>query len=974
MFAVPGLNNSIQESAFMKSFSISHVISLTLGLVAASLSFSSSVSADGTMECWGAGGTNTGYFPNYGQSMLPTPVPIATNIAAGWTHSMAILSTGNVSAWGSNINNFGTVVNQSVVPGTLGTCTAISAGFYHSMALKTNSVVVCWGDNQYGQCVVPTTLGNCVAVAAGGYHSIAIKSTGLVACWGAGTTFGGVIPHLGQSIVPSTLGTCTKVAGGGYHSVAIKTDGTVTCWGSNQYGQCAVPTTLGVCTQIAAGDVHTVALKSNGTVACFGGGTTTTQNFPEYGQSIVPATLGTCVAIAAGGYHTLVVKTNNSIAAWGSGSSLPITEQDAGQSMVPVSLTQAYSSVAVAAGGRHSMALTHVRYVPSQYATIQSAIDASAPFDTVQVAAGTYAGPIDFVGKNIVVRGASAATTILSGTAGQTSSVVRMMHAEPATARLENFTITGGLTGSPVPGNKSARAGGGVFMYQSAASISSCIIQNNGASFGAGIYLLYCSGVVENCAIRNNSGDAYGGGGLLFDCSTIVRNCEITGNNTVTAGGGLHIVQVSNSNFAPQIVNCSIMNNSTIDRGGGISWQGGLATMQIVDSNIAANAAPLAGGGIYIYPTGGANRTNLVSTDVCSNSYPNITGDYTLDSASHICDCAGDINSDHQIDGIDLAILLSTWGTDGGAYYPKADTNSDGVVNGLDMTSLLSGWGSCASQYGPAWATVLEWTPNPAVVTNATLRNAIVASGSPWRVRDNGTNIEMLLVPAGTFTMGCSASTQYGCNSDENPTHQVTLSAFYIGRYEVTQAQWLAKMGSNPSYFSGSSDSPSRPVERVSWNMIASGSTSFMSLTGLRLPTEAEWEYAYRAGTTTAFHSYPAQPTGFNDDTLLGIIAWYGSNSGNQTHAVGSKYANGFGLHDMSGNVSEWCQDWYSDSYYASSPATNPTGPTTGTYRLLRGGYWGYNSGSCRTSWRLPLPPSYSSDSGGVGFRAARNP
>ncbi|NDG65195.1 MAG: hypothetical protein EBY29_17305, partial [Planctomycetes bacterium] len=359
----------------------------------------------------------------------------------------------------------------------------------------------------------------------------------------------------------------------------------------------AVPTTLGVCTQIAAGDVHTVALKSNGTVACFGGGTTTTQNFPEYGQSIVPATLGTCVAIAAGGYHTLVVKTNNSIAAWGSGSSLPITEQNAGQSMVPVSLTQAYSSVAVAAGGRHSMALTHVRYVPSQYATIQSAIDASAPFDTVQVAAGTYAGPIDFVGKNIVVRGASAATTILSGTAGQTSSVVRMMHAEPATARLENFTITGGLTGSPVPGNKSARAGGGVFMYQSAASISSCIIQNNGASFGAGIYLLYCSGVVENCAIRNNSGDAYGGGGLLFDCSTIVRNCEITGNNTVTAGGGLHIVQVSNSNFAPQIVNCSIMNNSTNDRGGGISWQGGLATMQIVDSNIAANAAPLAGGG-----------------------------------------------------------------------------------------------------------------------------------------------------------------------------------------------------------------------------------------------------------------------------------------------------------------------------------------------------------------------------------------
>ncbi|MSR69827.1 MAG: hypothetical protein EXS17_05725, partial [Phycisphaerales bacterium] len=240
------------------------------------------------------------------------------------------------------------------------------------------------------------------------------------------------------------------------------------------------------------------------------------------------------------------------------------------------------------------------------------------------------------------------------------------------------------------------------------------------------------------------------------------------------------------------------------------------------------------------------------------------------------------------------------------------------------------------------WYTVLEPAPDASVVTNVTLRNAITASGLPWRVRDNGTNIEMLLVPAGTFTMGCSASTQYGCNSDESPTHQVTLTqAFYMGRYEVTQAQWTAKMGSNPSFFvpaNGYSSDTTKPVERVSWNMIASGSSSFMSLTGLRLPTEAEWEYAYRAGTTTAFHSYPAQPNGFNADTLLVNIAWYGSNSGSQTHAVGGKLANALGLHDMSGNVWEWCQDWYGSTYYASSPAANPTGPATGTSRLLRGG------------------------------------
>ncbi len=215
--------------------------------------------------------------------------------------------------------------------------------------------------------------------------------------------------------------------------------------------------------------------------------------------------------------------------------------------------------------------------------------------------------------------------------------------------------------------------------------------------------------------------------------------------------------------------------------------------------------------------------------------------------------------------------------------------------------------------------------------------------------------------------MGCSASTQYGCGSDESPTHQVTLTqAFYMGRYEVTQAQWTAKMGSNPSYFSGYSDSPSRPVERVSWNMIQ----GFNTATGLRLPTEAEWEYAYRAGTTTAFHSFPGYTSGTNDDTLLGNIAWFNSNSGSETHAVGGKLANGLGLHDMPGNVFEWCQDWYGP--YSSGSVTNPTGPTTGAVRLVRGGGVYSNSYNCRASLRNSTYPvdAYID----VGFRVARNP
>ena len=329
-----------------------------------------------------------------------------------------------------------------------------------------------------------------------------------------------------------------------------------------------------------------------------------------------------------------------------------------------------------------------------------------------------------------------------------------------------------------------------------------------------------------------------------------------------------------------------------------------------------------------------------------------------------------------KVGGVPATNVVAVNSTTVTAVTPAGSVGPASVeVTGAKGTATASGAFIYFLVVVPIWATLLEAMPDPAVVTDANLRAAIVASGFAWRVRDIGTNIEMLLVPAGTFTMGCGESPPVGCWSDETPTHQVTLTqAFYMGRYEVTQAQWQATMGSNPSSFSGYSDSPSRPVEQVSWNMIASGSNSFMSVTGLRLPTEAEWEYAYRARTTTAFHSYPAQPTGFNDETLLSNIAWNNSNSGGQTHAVGGKFANGLGLHDMSGNVWEWCQDWYDSTYYGSSPLTNPTGPTTGTGRVLRGGNWDFYalyvcSASKRTTYGSPDYIYYR-----TGFRAVRNP
>jgi len=336
---------------------------------------------------------------------------------------------------------------------------------------------------------------------------------------------------------------------------------------------------------------------------------------------------------------------------------------------------------------------------------------------------------------------------------------------------------------------------------------------------------------------------------------------------------------------------------------------------------------------------------------------------------------AADINNNGVVDGTDLTELLSAWGTNNA----DADIDGSGVVGGTDLTALLASWGPCVPGV-PAWATLLEAQPDPSVVTDATLRAAIVATSLAWRVKDTATQIEMVLIPPGTFNMGCSASQSYGCGSWENPVHQVTLTnAFYMGRYEVTQAQWQARMGSNPSFFPGPSPEvplaqvPQRPVEQVSWNTIQ----GFLSQTGMRLPTEAEWEYAYRAGTTTAFHGYTGQLSGTNDDNLLGNIAWYyaGSCSSGaycQTRPVGGKLGNGFGLHDMSGNVSEWVNDWYGGTYYSTSSSVNPQGPSSGTYRVLRGGYWSYVSNDCRASTRGLDDPDYSNFN--FGFRVARTP
>jgi formylglycine-generating enzyme required for sulfatase activity len=205
----------------------------------------------------------------------------------------------------------------------------------------------------------------------------------------------------------------------------------------------------------------------------------------------------------------------------------------------------------------------------------------------------------------------------------------------------------------------------------------------------------------------------------------------------------------------------------------------------------------------------------------------------------------------------------------------------------------------------------------------------------------SGVTFKMIYVQGGTFTMGCTSEQVGDCESDENPAHSVTLSDFYMGETEVTQALWQAVMGSNPSHFTGDN----RPVENVSWNDCQAFIQKLNQLTGrtFRLPTEAEWEYAARGGVHHSGYKY----AGSNS---VGYVAWYNGNSGSQTHDVKTKQPNALGLYDMSGNVWEWCSDWYGS--YSSGAQTGPQGPSSGSTRVLRGGSWNRSVGDCRVSDR----------------------
>ena len=233
---------------------------------------------------------------------------------------------------------------------------------------------------------------------------------------------------------------------------------------------------------------------------------------------------------------------------------------------------------------------------------------------------------------------------------------------------------------------------------------------------------------------------------------------------------------------------------------------------------------------------------------------------------------------------------------------------------------------------------------------------------------------EMVRIDGGTFIMG-SPSNEQGRTSSEGPQHQVTVSSFFIAKFPVTQSEYQEIMGRNPSHYIG----PMLPVEQVNWfdaveycnrRSVKEGLTPVYTVNGnnvtwnneadgYRLPTEAEWEYACRAGTQTPFYN----------GTSANEAGWHTGNSGNRTHPVGEKQSNAWGLYDMHGNILEWCWDWLGD--YTSEANINPTGPASGISRIYRGGCWSFQANQTRSAYRFGNNPNMRSFL--IGFRVARS-
>ena len=336
----------------------------------------------------------------------------------------------------------------------------------------------------------------------------------------------------------------------------------------------------------------------------------------------------------------------------------------------------------------------------------------------------------------------------------------------------------------------------------------------------------------------------------------------------------------------------------------------------VASSNPAVAAARMANGKIQVVGiTEGVTTITVNSTDGYAEGDSCVVTVYTE---------RGDLNMDGFVNMDDLTVLINYLLTNNPEcinLQNAADCDGNAGVGMDDLTALIN------------YLLTNQWPVDP---------DEPVEPEGTQTITVNGVSFKMVPVESGTFMMGATAEQGDDAYNDEKPAHEVTLSSFYIGQTEVTQALWQAVMGNNPSYFP---DDPNRPVEMVSWNDCQAFITQLNQMTGkqFRMPTEAEWEYAARGGNKSQGYKY----SGSNN---IDEVCWYEENSDSISHVVATKAPNELGIYDMTGNVWEWVQDWY--ARYTAEAQVDPTGPETGNKRVFRGGSWYSSARYSRVSYR----------------------